>query len=489
MKSRLALLNISFLILVAITAGTSSLPAVNAAPALQAATSISTTIVLKSGASVSGPVPLGSIVNDTAVVNGQLAGIPATGRVTYRFFNTTGCAGKFASEDVSLNAIGAVPNSRQSGPLAAGSYSFNATYGGDSVYASSTSACEPLTVQKGATIVTTTIVLKSGASLPTSVPLGSIVNDTAIVGGEVGGFVISGAVTYRFFTGTLACVGKFTSKTVALTETGSVPNSPQHGPLAAGSYSFNATYGGNSKYSSSTSTCERLTVQKAASTITTIIVLKSGAPLPASVPLGSIVNDTAVLSGQVKGFPATGKVIYRFFNNAVCAGKAASMQTVTITAGGAVPDSARHGPLAAGSYSFNATYSGSSNYVGSTSTCESLIVQKAATTITTTIVLKSGAPLPATIPAGTIVNDTATVGVQVSGFAIGGKVTYSFYSNGICSGTALFMQTVTLTSTGAVPNSRQFGPLAAGSYSFNATYSGSSNYTGSTSSCESLTIS
>jgi hypothetical protein len=47
---------------------------------------------------------------------------------------------------------------------------------------------------------------------------------------------------------------------------------------------------------------------------------------------------------------------------------------------------------------------------------------------------------------------------------------------------------VTLNADGTVPNSNTQGPLAAGSYSFRAHYSGDSNYTGSTSGCEPFAV-
>ena len=50
-----------------------------------------------------------------------------------------------------------MPASPLFGPLAAGSYSFRAVYGGDSNYAGSTSDPEPLTVQQGTPAVVTEI--------------------------------------------------------------------------------------------------------------------------------------------------------------------------------------------------------------------------------------------------------------------------------------------------------------------------------------------
>ncbi len=82
--------------------------------------------------------------------------------------------------------------------------------------------------------------------------------------------------------------------------------------------------------------------------------------------------------------------------------------------------------------------------------------------------------------------DTATV--TGSGPTPTGTVTYTFFTNGACNGTGTSAGTVTLTSTGAVPNSNTEGPLAAGSYSFRASYSGDSNYGPSTGACEPFNV-
>jgi hypothetical protein len=67
-------------------------------------------------------------------------------------------------------------------------------------------------------------------------------------------------------------------------------------------------------------------------------------------------------------------------------------------------------------------------------------------------------------------------------------VSYVFFNNGSCSGTGADAGTVTLTAAGAVPNSNTESNLASGNYSFQATYSGDSNYTGSIGTCEPFSV-
>src|SRR5439155_9015731 len=81
-----------------------------------AAPTVST--VIKNAAddgTVTGPLPLGSSVYDTATLSDS--GFPFTGTVTFRFFTTIDCSGEASTE--SGVAVGA--KSSTHGPLAAGS--------------------------------------------------------------------------------------------------------------------------------------------------------------------------------------------------------------------------------------------------------------------------------------------------------------------------------------------------------------------------------
>jgi hypothetical protein len=87
--------------------------------------------------------------------------------------------------------------------------------------------------------------------------------------------------------------------------------------------------------------------------------------------------------------------------------------------------------------------------------------------------------------------DTATLtGAPYHSFAVDGTVTYDLYDNGACSGeTPATTQTVSVTSTGSVPNSSSTGALSPGNYSFQATYNGGTDYAASQpSACEPFTV-
>jgi hypothetical protein len=89
--------------------------------------------------------------------------------------------------------------------------------------------------------------------------------------------------------------------------------------------------------------------------------------------------------------------------------------------------------------------------------------------------------------AGAEAYDTATV-TPSGDINATGTVTYTLYSSGDCSGPATEAGKVTLSADGTVPKSNPQGPLEAGSYSFQAFYSGDANYASSVGACEPFVI-
>src|SRR5207253_63166 len=190
---------------------------------------------------------------------------------------------------------------------------------------------------------------------------------------------------------------------------GVVPNSAANTPTPAGAYSFNAVYSGDANNNAATSACEPLTVNKASPTITTTLSATT-------ITVGSSVTDSSTMASF---FQAGGTVTYNRFSGATCAGTATVVSTVTVT-NGVVPNSAAITPTPAGSYSFNAVYSGDANNNAATSACEPLTVNKASPTITTTL-------SATTITVGTSVTDSSTM---TSFFQAGGTVTYNRFAGG-----------------------------------------------------------
>jgi hypothetical protein len=124
-----------------------TVPAACSAPVTGAAVSATTTGLVNdaTGTTPTGLEVTGASFHDTTTVVGA-SGIP-TGTVIYSLFTNGTCLGTSVStQTVSISLSGAVPNSTPTGPLAPGSYSFDATYSGDPTYAPGTSLCEPFSV-------------------------------------------------------------------------------------------------------------------------------------------------------------------------------------------------------------------------------------------------------------------------------------------------------------------------------------------------------
>jgi hypothetical protein len=425
----------------------------------------------------------GASFHDTATVTG-VSGFTPTGTVTYRFFHNGECTAPASTTQTVTLAGGLVPDSASTGPLARGNYSFEALYSGDGNYAGATSACEPFSVGLAPTLTDTEVINDATSRPPSGTETtGASFHDTATVTGT--GLTPTGDVTYDFFTDG-SCSTLATTQTVTLAG-GLVPPSNSTGPLGAGSYSFRATYSGDSNHGASISPCEDFRVFAGATeTATEVINNATSRPPSGTETTGASFHDTATVT-RASGIPPTGTVTYRFFTNGDCRSPASTTQTVT-PAGGLVPNSASTGPLGAGSYSFQATYSGDDHYLGSTSPCEPFTVSKG-TSSTATVVHDAAtkAPWTNTETTGASAFDTATV-TGVAGVVPTGTVTYTLFNNDACTGTGSPAGTVTLTATGAVPNSKTVGPLAAGRYAFRAIYSGDRNYSGSDSMCEPFTV-
>src|SRR5437763_7510315 len=81
--------------------------------------------------------------------------------------------------------------------------------------------------------------------------LGDKTHDTSSVTGQIGSFSLAGTVTYSFYTSNDCTTGSSTAGSGTVSSTGSVGNSNTSAALAAGGYSYQASYGGNANYASS----------------------------------------------------------------------------------------------------------------------------------------------------------------------------------------------------------------------------------------------
>ena len=193
----------------------------------------------------------------------------------------------------------------------------------------------------------------------------------------------------------------------------------------------------------------------------------------AGIP-GDTVHASASLSGVTAG--AGGTVTYTVYNDSACANSFAGAGTKTVT-NGVVPDSNAVQFSIAGTYYWQAAYSGDAQNAGATSACQSgsLVIGQQSPTLSLNLSETSGTT-------GDTVHASATLS-SASGGA-GGTVTYTVYSDSSC--TTLFAGAGTKTVTnGVVPDSNGVQFNTAGSYYWRAAYSGDAGNSAASSSCQS----
>jgi hypothetical protein len=330
-------------------------------------------------------------------------GLPAdaTGTVTFTSGSTTLCSGPVSAGSASCST----------GTLPVGAYPVTATYSGDSNYLGST-ATTSFTINRASTSFTASAA-PGTATYGTSVTLSA----TGLPAGATG--------TVTFTSGpTTLCSAPLVSGSASCST----------GTLPVDAYPVTATYSADGSYAGSIATTS-FTISKAPTSFTA-----SAAPSSTTYGTGVTLSATGLPSG------ATGTVTFTSGSTTLCSGP--------VTAGSA---SCSTGILPVGAYRVTATYSGDSDYLGSTATT-SFTIDQASTSLTA-----SAAP------------STASYGTSVTLSAAGlpgratGTVTFTSGATFLClapvhSGSAS-------CSTGTVP---------VGSYPVTATYSGDANYLGST---------
>jgi hypothetical protein len=457
-------------------------------------------------------IPLGSIIHDSAILGGQVDGIVIGGTVTYTVYRTAfgetaqNCAGPIfkAAETVAVGT-----EMTATGALATGRYTIKAVYSGDANYLPVTAACEIFEVAKATPTIATQVhrAIAGNAHVivpsPSEIPLASLVHDSAILGGQVDGFVIDGNVTYTVYRTAFGdpaqnCTGPvFKDAEVVAVGSETTPI----GPLATGRYTIKAVYGGNANYTEATAACEIFEVAKATPRVETVVRLETdgGESTPVSNPgvvaLGSTVHDRAFVVGKVDGFGFTGTVTFTLFKGSQnCTGTiVAGPEEVAL--GSPFTESSSFGPLTAGRYSYLATYNGNENYTSASGPCEIFEVPKGATSTTTELHegSRDNAATHIVIPVGGFtfsptVHDKATVTGEVTGVPMTGQVRYTFFTNtnpwaAVCDGQPRLIET---KNVGEESSDR--ASLPPGQYAFRAFYLGDANYATSNSTCEPFTV-
>ena len=203
-------------------------------------------------------------------------------------------------------------------------------------------------------------------------------------------------------------------------------------------------------------------------TITTVtggtVVLGSGAKL----------TDTATLAG---GSNPTGTITFKLYDPTSAL---RDTEAATVSGNGSYPTPTGFLPDKAGTWHWVASYGGDANNdpVASGANDEPVTVSPTSPTIATTL-SKSRAEV------GTSVHDSATLTGATA--TAGGTVTYTVYTNNTCSAGTQDAGTKTVAG-GIVPDSNAITFNSAGTWYWQAVYSGDANNTGATSICTEETL-
>jgi len=239
--------------------------------------------------------------------------------------------------------------------------------------------------------------------------------------------------------------------------------------LLAGVHSLMASYPGDNSFGSSTSAPDSVNITQAATTT-------SVAANPARAGVGSSVTLTATVSTQSNSSPLdiypTGFVRFMSGGNAIGSIPVTGSANTTTTGFAQASAVLMTATLPSGQDAITATYLGDSNYAASSLSAP---VTVAVLPSTTTLLTSSNN----TIAQGASVTFTATVtATQNGGPAPTGTVQFSSNGSNIGSAASLSSGQAQITTTS----------LPAGSDQITATYSGDTNYGGSTSAAITETV-
>lgn len=192
----------------------------------------------------------------------------------------------------------------------------------------------------------------------------------------------------------------------------------------------------------------------------------------ASAPIGSSVHDLVTVASSTSSTTPTGTVDFNLFPNTSCSGTPATQSAVTLVNGSA--QSATTTVPATG-LSYTVHYSGDASTTAANSGCQALTATAASVSLGTNL-------STSTVLAGSSVYDTATLSGNTADAT--GTVAYTVYTNNLCTAGAQSAGTKTV-SNGSVPNSNALVFNAAGTYFWQAVYSGDQHNAAATSACTS----
>ena len=410
--------------------------------------SMAETVVAKASTSfTSGASPTATTYGNSVMLSAT--GLPsgATGTVIFTSGGNTLCSGTVSTGSASCST----------GTLAPATYPVTATYSGDTNYQGSTSTTS-FTISK----VTPSLT----ATAPANATVGSAISPSSVSATLASGASPSGTVTFEVFgpqssAPTDCTSGGTTVGTATVSGDGTYNPSSGFTPSDAGDYWWYASYNGDSDNTPAASTC-------GPSMAETVVAKASTSFTSGASPTATTYGNSVMLSATGLPSGATGTVIFTSGGNALCSG--------TVSTGSA---SCSTGTLAPATYPVTATYSGDTNYQGSTSTT-SFTISKVTPSLTAT------APANATV--GSAISPSSVSGTLSSGSSASGTVTFEVFGPQSsaptdCTSGGTTVGTATVSGDGTYNPSSGFTPSDAGDYWWYASYNGDSDNTPAASTC------
>ncbi len=320
-------------------------------------------------------------------------------------------------------------------PLAVGTHSIVAVYGGDANYQTATATALSVAVGKAATsIALTSSTARVGQPVTLTAALAVVSPGSATPAGTLdftaGGKAIGGCTGVALQSGAATCNTSFAQ---------------------LGDYTIAATYSGDDNTAASTATLQ-LSIGKAGATVQTVVV-------PAAPLYGTPLTITAAVAGVTGMAAPTGTVTFTWDGGTgivVPLGGDGRASLALPLPGAALPG--------AGAHTVTATYSGDANYGAPSAAPFTVTVGKAATS--TALTVSAGAPMAAAVTLLAPASGTPSGAVQ-------------FFQNGAPVGTA------PLAAVGTSFVATLLAPAQSGN--FWAVYQGDANCAGSASQLVTLT--
>ncbi len=374
---------------------------------------------------------------------------PSDGGGTVAFFadgsNTaiSGCA----SQTLTLVTGSTYTATCDTSTLSVANHPISATYSGDTVFKTSSGA---LSGGQNVSQTNSTTVVTSGTNPST---FGQSVTFTATVDPTDGG----GTVGF-FANGSNTAITGCASQSLALVSGSTYQATCITSSLPGGNDSISATYSGDTGFATSNGTLSGGQTVNAADTTTSVGSSVSPSTFGQSVTFTATVDPSD--GGGTVGFFADGS------NTAI---SGCSANALSLVSGSTYHATCTTSGLSVGDHAISATYSGDSNFTGSTGSLSSnQIVNAAGTTTTVTSSINPSTP-------GQAVTFTATISPNDGGGTVG------FFADG--SNTAISgceSQTLTLVSGNTYQATCTNSSLASGNHPISATYSGDTDYVTST---------